>query len=70
MQNEQLDLNQICKRLSQISGSDWIAVKFHEYVSATDIEPVRFCEAVYKAQKKNISLSFHKVCCDGARRCF
>jgi len=39
-------------------------------MSSADTEPIRFCEAVYKAQKKSISLSFNNVCCDGARRCF
>jgi uncharacterized protein (DUF169 family) len=70
MSNEQSTLNHICKRLSQISSSDWVAVKFQEQMSAADIEPVRFCEAVYEAQKKNVSLSFDNVCCNGARRCF
>jgi len=70
MSNKELELNQICKRLSQISSCDWVAVKFHKQISATYIEPVRFCEAVYKAQDKRISLSFNNVCCDGARRCF
>ena len=70
MSNERPELNQICKRLSQISSSDWVAAKFKEKMSAADIGPVRFCEAVYKAQRKNVSLSFDNVCCDGARRCF
>ena len=70
MSNERPELNQICKRLSQISCSDWVAVKFQGQMSVPDIGPVRFCEAVYKAQKKNVSLSFDNVCCDGARRCF
>jgi len=70
MSNEQLTLNHICKRLSQISNSKWVAVKFQEQMSSADTEPIRFCEAVYKAQKKNVSLSFNNVCCDGARRCF
>lgn len=39
-------------------------------MSAADVEPLRFCEAVHKAQKKNVSLSVNNVCCDGARRCF
>jgi len=70
MSNEQSTLNHICKGLSQISNSDWVAVKFQEQMSSTDTEPIRFCEAVNKAQKKDISLSFNNVCCDGARRCF
>ena len=70
MSNKELELNQICKMLSHISSSDWVAVKFQEHMSVADIEPVRFCEAVYEAQKKNVSLSFDNVCCDGARRCF
>lgn len=70
MSNEQPILNHICKRLSQISNSEWVAIKFQEQISAPDIEPIRFCEAVYKAHKKNVSLSFESVCCDGARRCF
>jgi len=58
------------KKLSQISGSDWVAVKFEKEIIANDIEPVRFCEAVYKSQNKPISLSFSNICCDGAKRCF
>ena len=70
MSNEQTTLNHICKGLSQISSSDWVAVKFQEQISSANTEPIRFCEAVHKAQKKNISLSSNNVCCDGARRCF
>jgi uncharacterized protein (DUF169 family) len=70
MSNEQTTLNRICKGLSQISHSDWVAVKFQEQISSANTEPIRFCEAVHKAQKKNVSLSFNNVCCDGARRCF
>jgi len=70
MSNEQPTLNHICKRLSQISSSDWVAVKFQEQMTAADIEPVRFCEAVCKAQKKNISLTSDSLYCNGARRCF
>jgi len=70
MSNKKLLLNQICKRLSQITNSDWVAIKFEKEILANDIEPVRFCEAVYKAQKKTISLSLPKICCDGAKRCF
>jgi uncharacterized protein (DUF169 family) len=70
MSNEQTTLNHICKGLSQISSSDWVAVKFQEQMSSADTEPIRFCEAVHKALKKNVSLSFNNVCCDGARRCF
>jgi uncharacterized protein (DUF169 family) len=70
MSNEQPTLNHICKRLSQICNSEWVAVKFQEQISSADTEPIRFCEAVYKAQKKSVSPSFNNVCCDGARRCF
>ncbi|OHB59542.1 MAG: hypothetical protein A2167_04165 [Planctomycetes bacterium RBG_13_46_10] len=70
MSNKELQLNQICKRLSQISASTWVAIKFEKQIPANDIEPVRFCEAVYKAQNKRISLSLPNVYCDGARRCF
>lgn len=70
MSSERPELSKICKILSQISSSDWVAVKFQEHMSVADIESVRFCEAVYKAQKRNVSLSFDNVCCDGARRCF
>jgi len=70
MSSERPELSQICNRLSQISSSDWVAVKLQEHMSVADAEPVRFCEAVCKAQKKNVSLSFDNVCCDGARRCF
>ncbi len=70
MSDKQLESNKICKKLSQISGSDWVAVKFEKEIIANDIEPVRFCEAVYKSQNKPISLSFSSICCDGAKRCF
>ena len=70
MSKEQPTLNHICERLSQISSSGWVAVKFQEQMTAADIEPVRFCEAVCKAQKKNISLTSDSLCCNGARRCF
>jgi uncharacterized protein (DUF169 family) len=70
MSDKESELNKICKKLSQTSGSDWVAIKFEKQISANDIKPVRFCEAVYKSQKKAISLSFSNICCDGARRCF
>ena len=70
MSNKKLELNPICKRLSEISGSDWVAIKFEKQIPETDIEPVRFCEAAYRAQNRHISLSGHHVCCDGAKRCF
>ncbi len=70
MSNKELELNTICKKLSQISGSDWVAIKFEKQIPVNDIEPMRFCEAVYRAQNKRISLSLPNVCCDGAKRCF
>jgi uncharacterized protein (DUF169 family) len=70
MSSKELQLNQICKSLSHISGSEWVAIKFEKQISANDIEPVRFCEAVYIAQNKHISLSLPNIRCDGARRCF
>ena len=63
-------MNQICKKLSQISGSAWVAIKFEKQISVNNIKPVRFCEAVYRTQNKHISLSPLDVCGDGARRCF
>jgi len=47
-----------------------VAIKFEKQIPVNDIEPIRFCEAVYRAQKKRISLSLPNVCCDGAKRCF
>ncbi len=70
MSNKVLKLEQICKKLSNISDSDWIAVRFEKQIPANDIEPVRFCEAVCKARKKRMSLSLPEVCCSGAKRCF
>lgn len=70
MSNKELKLHLTCKRLSKISGSDWVAIKFEKQIPASDIEPLRFCEAVYKAKNKHISLSLSHICCDGARRCF
>jgi uncharacterized protein (DUF169 family) len=63
-------LNRISERMSQMSRSWWVAVKFQEQMSSADTEPIGFCEAVHKAREKNVSLSFNNVCCDGARRCF
>jgi uncharacterized protein (DUF169 family) len=56
--------------LSPISSSEWIAVKFQGQLFTPGERPIRFCEAVYKAQKKNISLTCDNLCCEGARRCF
>jgi len=70
MSNKEPEPNKICIKLSQISDSTWVAIKFEKEIIANDIEPVRFCEAVYKAQKKPISLSLPNICCDGAKRCF
>jgi uncharacterized protein (DUF169 family) len=70
MSNKELQSNQICRKLSNISGSDWIAIKFEKAIPAKNIELVRFCEAVYKARKKPISLALSNICCDGARRSF
>ena len=63
-------MNTICKTLSQMSHSSWVAVKFQERISSPGIGSMRFCEAVHEAQKKNVSLSLKDTCCDGARRCF
>ena len=60
----------MCKTLSKMSHSSWVAVKFQERISSPGIASMRFCEAVHEAQKKNVSLSLNSTCCDGARRCF
>jgi uncharacterized protein (DUF169 family) len=70
MSYKELESISICESLSRISGSDWVAIKFEKLIPANDIEPVRFCEAVYKAQNKHISLSSQNICCEGAKRCF
>ena len=70
MPKGQPTLNHICKRLSQISTSEWIAVKFQGQLFTPGNGPIRFCEAVNKAQKENVSLTCDSLCCDGARRCF
>jgi uncharacterized protein (DUF169 family) len=70
MSNKEIQSIQICGKLSQASGSEWVAIKFEKATPVNNIEPARFCEAVYKAQKKHISLSFSNICCDGAKRCF
>ena len=70
MPYKELESISICESLSRISGSDWVAIKFEKLISANDIEPVRFCEAVYKAQNVHKSLSSQNVCCEGAKRCF
>ena len=56
--------------MTKISHSSWVAVKFQERISFPGIASMRFCEAVHKAQKENLSLSPANLCCDGARRCF
>jgi uncharacterized protein (DUF169 family) len=70
MTHKELESISISESLSQISDSDWVAIKFEKEITANDIEPVRFCEAVYKARKKTVSLSLSNVCCQGAKRCF
>jgi len=70
MLNKKLKLNLICERLTKISDSDWVAIKFKKQISGNNIRPLRFCEAVYKANNENLSLSLNQICCDGARRCF
>ena len=70
MSKVQPTLNHICKRLSQISCSEWIAVKFQGQLFTPGDGPIRFCEAVYQAHKQNVSLTCDSLCCDGARRCF
>lgn len=70
MAKKELELNLICKRLTKISGSDWVAIKFRKQIPANDIERLRFCEAVSKAKNEQIYLSVCHVCCDGAKRCF
>jgi len=69
MPHKELESISICESLSRISDSDWVAIKFEKEIPVNDIEPVRFCEAVYKAQKKTVSLSLSNVCCQGAKRC-
>jgi uncharacterized protein (DUF169 family) len=70
MLNKKLQLNLICESLTKISDSDWVAIKFKKQISGNDIRPLRFCEAVYKANNENLSLSIKQVCCNGARRSF
>lgn len=70
MSNKKLELSSICKKLSRISDSEWVAIKFEKEISASNIKHVRFCEAVYKAQHARIPLSFGDICCEGAKRCF
>jgi uncharacterized protein (DUF169 family) len=65
-----IEIDQVCNQLSQISHSDWAAIQFEKQVSSKNSAPIRFCEAVYKAQKQDISLSPLDICCDGAKRCF
>jgi uncharacterized protein (DUF169 family) len=64
------ELNLLCNGLTKISGSDWVAIKFERQIPTYDTEALRFCEAVYRAKNKHISLSLCHICCDGARRCF
>jgi hypothetical protein len=52
MANKELESKQICKILSHISSSDWVAVKFQEHMSVVDIDTARFWEAVYRAQNE------------------
>ena len=52
MLNKELESNQICKILSHISCSNWVAVKFQGHMSVADIETARFWEAVFRAQNE------------------
>ena len=70
MSNKELEFGSICKKLSLISNSDWVAIKFEKKNPASDIKHIRFCEAVYKAHNTQISLAFGDICCEGAKRCF
>ena len=70
MSNKELELSSISKKLSLISDSDWVAIRFEKEIPASDIKHARFCEAVYKAQNTRIFLSFGDICCEGAKRCF
>jgi uncharacterized protein (DUF169 family) len=57
-------------QLSQVSGSEWIAIRFDSLVPIEKMKPLRFCEAVHLAQETNLRLNPYTVGCDGARRCF
>jgi len=70
MSNKELELSSICKKLSRISDSDWVAIKFEKQITSNDTEHLKFCEAVYKAKNRRLSLPFNNICCDGAKRCF
>ena len=70
MSNKELELSSISKKLSLISDSDWVAIRFEKEIPASDIKHARFCEAVYKARRTRISLFFGDICCEGAKRCF
>ena len=70
MSNKELDLSSICKKLSIISDSDWVAIKFEKQITSNDTEHFKFCEAVYKVKNRCISLPFNNICCEGAKRCF
>ena len=61
---------QVCKDLSKISNSEWIAIKFKNDLKENDIQHVRFCEAVTMAFDKDILLFPHSISCDGAKRTF
>jgi len=69
MSNKELELSSICKKLSRISDSDWVAIKFEKQITSNDTEHLKFCEAVYKAKNRRISLPFNNICCEGAKRC-
>ncbi|HDP98462.1 MAG TPA: hypothetical protein ENN22_04670 [bacterium] len=65
-----IEIDRVCNQLSHISHSDWVAIKFEKQIPVKNSMTVRFCEAVYNAQKQDISLSPLDICCDGAKRCF
>lgn len=60
--------------LEQVTGTQWIGVKFLKYIATNRDKdnsiPMRFCEAVFRARRNQIDLVSETVCCEGAKRSF
>lgn len=66
--------SQVYPCLNEATDTEWIGVKFLQHVSPprepSRMQPMRFCEAIYRARDGAIDLSAEMVGCEGARRAF
>lgn len=63
--------SQVYPCLNEATDTEWIGVKFLQHVSlsreSSRTQPMRFCEAIYRARDGAIDLSAETVCCEGVR---